>query len=117
MTNVPKNDYVNAFKPARGPGFQVSEGAHTPEVEYTPSNPQAWGPKGAWGPSKTQEQLSFERQAAATLAFVNQDGALLRWWRDGLGDEQSCQGFLWLRPPASHVRADAFCVAQRSLLC
>jgi hypothetical protein len=76
MTNVPKNDYVNAFKPARGPGFQVSEGAHTPEVEYSPSNPQAWGPKGAWAPSKTQEQLSFERQAAATLAFVNQDGLI-----------------------------------------
>ena len=75
MTNVPKNDYTNDFKPARGPGFQVSEGAHTPEVEYSPSNPQAWGPKGAWGPGKTQEQLSFVRQAAATLAFVNQDGA------------------------------------------
>ena len=102
MTNVPKNDYVNAFKPARGPGFQVSEGAHTPEVEYTPSNPQAWGPKGAWGPAKTQEQLSFERQAAATLAFVNQDGAF-----EGGGVEQSRQAGLrplvapgLLTPPA-----------------
>ena len=95
MTNVPKNDYVNAFKPSRGPGFQVSEGAHTPEVDYVPSNPQAWGPKGAWGPSKTAEQLSFERQAASTLAFVNQDGACGRWRGQGVQQSRQALPALW----------------------
>jgi hypothetical protein len=75
MTNVPKNDYVNVFKPARPAGRHVSQGSHTPEAEYSPSNPLAWGPKGAWGPTKTMEQLVFERQAASTTAYVSQDGA------------------------------------------
>jgi|APGre2960657444_1045066.scaffolds.fasta_scaffold43256_2 hypothetical protein len=75
MTNVPKNDYVNAFKPERPPGRHTSAGLHAPDVPYVPSNPLAWGPKGAWGPQKSFEQLSYEAQSAKTMAYVGQDGA------------------------------------------
>jgi len=80
MTNLPKNDYVNAFKPDRplGPGKHVSEGSHTPDVPYAPSNPLAWGAKGAWGPAKTADQVSAERQAAETKSYVTQQGARRR---------------------------------------
>ena len=75
MTNLPKGDYVNAFKPERPPGRHVSAGVHDPETPYAPSNPLAWGPKGAWGPGKTWEQQQFEGQARATKSYALQDGA------------------------------------------
>jgi len=77
MTNVPKNDYVNAFKPARPPGRHASRGVHDPEMPYTPSNPLAWGPKGAWGPAKTYEQLGFEAQAYKSESYVDTNGPCL----------------------------------------
>ncbi len=78
MTTVPKNDYVNAFKPARGPGRSVTAGVHEPDSAYTPSNPLAWGAKGAWGPQKSFEAIGYEAQAAKTTAYVGQDGARAR---------------------------------------
>ena len=74
MTNVPKNDYVNVFKPERAPGRHVTVGVHNPEVPYTPSNPLAWGAKGEWGPTKTFEQIGFENQAKQTMSYCGQDG-------------------------------------------
>ena len=74
MTNVPKNDYVNVFKPERGPGRHVSAGIHNPQVPYAPSNPLAWGSKGEWGPAKTFEQIGFENQAKQTMSYCGQDG-------------------------------------------
>ena len=75
MTNVPKNDYVNVFKPARKPGQQVTPGIHAPEEPYTPSNKLAWGAKGEWGPAKSFEQIGFENQAKQSMSYVGQDGA------------------------------------------
>ncbi len=76
MTNLPKNDYVNAFKPERPAGRFVTPGVHAPEgAVYAPSNPLAWGPKGEWGAKKTWEAVTFEAQIAKTEAYVNQDGA------------------------------------------
>ena len=81
MTNLPKNDYVNVFKPERPPGRFVSAGVHAPSSlpgGYAPSNPLAWGPKGEWGPKKSAEALNFEAQYAATESYVLQDGASAR---------------------------------------
>jgi hypothetical protein len=76
MTNVPKGDYVNVFKPERPPGQHVTPGVHAPgDAPYAPSNPLAWGPKGAWGPGKSAEAQNFEAQARATLSYASQDGA------------------------------------------
>lgn len=71
---MPKNDYVNVFKPERPPGRHVSVGIHNPQVPYTPSNPLAWGSKGEWGPAKTFEQIGFENQAKQTMSYCGQDG-------------------------------------------
>jgi hypothetical protein len=81
MTNLPKNDYVNAFKPERPAGRFVSAGVHAPEGEgaaYAPSNPLAWGPKGEWGPKKSWEAVTFEAQIQKSESYVTQDGARAR---------------------------------------
>jgi len=75
MTNVPKNDYVNVFKPERLPGQHVTPGMHSPDTPYMPSNTLAWGPKGEWGPAKSFEQIGFENQAKESMSYVGQDGA------------------------------------------
>jgi hypothetical protein len=77
MTNLPKGDYVNAFKPDRPAGRHVTPGVHAAEdaPPYAPSNPLAWGPKGAWGPGKTWEAQQFEAQARSSKSYVLQDGA------------------------------------------
>lgn len=88
--DLPKNDYVNAFKPARGPGRFVTPGVHEPRAAgetYEPANPLAWGPKGAWGPTKKATDIDYERQYAQTKSGVDQDGA----WR---GDEAGVSSVL-----------------------
>ena len=75
MTNCPKNDYVNLFKPERAPGRHVTPGIHAPEVPYAPTNPLAWGAKGEWGPAKSFEQIGFENQAKESMSYCGQDGA------------------------------------------
>lgn len=85
MTNLPKGDYVNAFKPDRPPGRHVTPGVHDPETKYTPSNPLAWGPKGAWGPSKTWEQQNYEHQSRETMSYALQDGARAAARREARG--------------------------------
>lgn len=88
MTHLPKNDYVNAFKPEKGAGFSVTPGIHDPSTKYEPSNPKAWGPRGAWQ-NKQHNDLNYERQVARTHAVVGYDGFIrheLTW--ESRGKEQ-----------------------------
>lgn len=74
--NIPKGDYVNAFKPAVTPGIPT-QGIHDPSTPYEPSNEKAWGPKGKWT-NKSIQDIDFENQYGRTLSCVGQDGALSR---------------------------------------
>lgn len=71
--NIPKGDYVNAFKPAVTPGIQTP-GIHDPSTPYEPSNEKAWGPKGKWN-NKSIQDVDYENQYARTMSCVGQDGA------------------------------------------
>lgn len=74
-TMLPKNQHVNVHKPAQGPGLHLTPGVHDPSVRYEPSNPLAWGPKGAWDAKKSAEAQKYEAQYASTMSYHRQDGA------------------------------------------
>lgn len=77
VADIPKNDYVNKFKPPPG----ITYGVHTGDANYKPENPLAWGPKGEWNTKKTFEAVGFEEQAKATMCTLNPQGACLRGGR------------------------------------
>ena len=72
MSNLPKGDYVNVFKPPFVPGLPT-EGTHTPSIPYVPSSDKCWGPKGKWD-GKSYQDLDYERQYSQTMSYVQADG-------------------------------------------
>lgn len=60
MSNLPKTQEFNQFKPAPNPPGVTTPGIHTGEP-YVPSSDMAWGARGKWE-GKAWTDVSFERQ-------------------------------------------------------
>jgi len=72
MSNLPKTQEFNQFKPAPNPPGVTTPGIHTGEP-YVPSSDMAWGARGKWE-GKAWTDVSFERQVAKTKCVVGYDG-------------------------------------------
>mmetsp|Transcript_33196 Transcript_33196/g.63732 ORF Transcript_33196/g.63732 Transcript_33196/m.63732 type:complete len:115 (+) Transcript_33196:113-457(+) len=89
MSNLPKTQEFNQFKPAPNPPGVTTPGIHTGEP-YVPSSDMAWGARGKWE-GKAWTDVSFERQVAKTKCVVGYDGWIddARTWESRGKDSES----------------------------